>query len=96
VRHARVGVTQTWVEDRIYRDARVVGASPFCNYWRRTLKRRCTLVKCMLCAGLFLPYLMVMPLTAISGNSRFLGLDHVLEPIAGVDLTKEVFTSRVR
>jgi hypothetical protein len=39
-RHARVGVAQNWVEDGLYRDARVVGASSFCNYQRRALKRR--------------------------------------------------------
>jgi hypothetical protein len=33
-------VTQTWVEDGLYGDACVVGASPFCNYQRRALKRR--------------------------------------------------------
>jgi hypothetical protein len=33
-------VAQTWIEDELYRGARVVGASPFCNYRRRDLKRR--------------------------------------------------------
>jgi hypothetical protein len=45
VRHARVCVAQTWVEDGLYEDVRVVEASPFCNYRRRALKRRRTLVK---------------------------------------------------
>jgi hypothetical protein len=39
-RRARVGVAQTWVEDGLYGDARIVGVSPFCNYRRRALKRR--------------------------------------------------------
>jgi hypothetical protein len=38
-RRARVGVAQTWVEDGLYGDARVVGVSPFYNYRRRGLKR---------------------------------------------------------
>jgi hypothetical protein len=33
---------------------------------------------------------------AISENSRCLRLDFVLEPIAGIELPKDVFTSRVR
>jgi hypothetical protein len=33
-------VAQIWLEDGLYGDARVVGASPFCNYRRRALKRR--------------------------------------------------------
>jgi hypothetical protein len=40
VRCARVGVTQTWVEDGLYGDAHVIGASPFCNYHRRALAHR--------------------------------------------------------
>jgi hypothetical protein len=32
VRRARVGVAQTWVEDELYGDTRVVEESPFCNY----------------------------------------------------------------
>jgi hypothetical protein len=43
VRRARVGVAQTRVEDGLYGDACVVGASPFCNYHRPALKRRRTL-----------------------------------------------------
>jgi hypothetical protein len=43
VRCARVGVAQTWLKDGLYGDARVVGASPFCNYRRRALKRRSAL-----------------------------------------------------
>jgi hypothetical protein len=39
-RHARVGVAQTWVEDGLYGDTCIVGASPFCNYRRHALKRR--------------------------------------------------------
>jgi hypothetical protein len=35
-------------------------------------------------------------MTAISGRTRFLVLDCILEPIIGVELLKEVFTSRVR
>jgi hypothetical protein len=38
VRRARVSVVQTWVKDELYRDARVVRASPFFNYQRRALK----------------------------------------------------------
>jgi hypothetical protein len=43
VRRARVGLAQTRVEDGLYGDACVVGASPFCNYHRPALKRRRTL-----------------------------------------------------
>jgi hypothetical protein len=39
-RHARVGVAQTWVEDGLYGDACVFGASLFCNYRRHALKRQ--------------------------------------------------------
>jgi hypothetical protein len=42
-RHARVGVAQTWVEDGLYGDACVLGASLFCNYRRHALKRQRTL-----------------------------------------------------
>jgi hypothetical protein len=40
VRRGRVGVVQTWMEDGLYIDARVVGALPFFNYRRRALKRQ--------------------------------------------------------
>jgi hypothetical protein len=36
-------VAQTWVEDGLYGDICVVGASPFYNYRRHTLKKRHTL-----------------------------------------------------
>jgi hypothetical protein len=36
-------MAQTWVEHGLYEDARIVGASSFCNYRRRNLKRRHTL-----------------------------------------------------
>jgi hypothetical protein len=42
-RRARVGVAQTWVKDGLYRDACVVGASPFYKYQRCALKGRRTL-----------------------------------------------------
>jgi hypothetical protein len=37
-------VAQTLTEGGLYRDVRVVGASPFCNYQRCALKRRRALV----------------------------------------------------
>jgi hypothetical protein len=37
-----------------------------------------------------------MPLMAISGKSRIWVMDPVLDPIAGVELPKKVFTSRAR
>jgi hypothetical protein len=43
VRRARVGVAQNWVEDGLYGDACVVGASPFYNYRRHGLKSQRTL-----------------------------------------------------
>jgi hypothetical protein len=39
-RRAKVGVTQNWVNDELYEDARVAGESSFYNYRRRILKRR--------------------------------------------------------
>jgi hypothetical protein len=44
----------------------------------------------------FLPPLSLpmMPMTIVSGKSRLRVLDSVLEPIAGVELSKKVFTSR--
>jgi hypothetical protein len=45
VRCARVGVAQTWVDDGLYGDARIVGVSPFCNYRSWALKRRRALAK---------------------------------------------------
>jgi hypothetical protein len=49
-RRASVVVTQTWVKDGLYGDARVVRASPFCNYQRRALKMRHALAnaRCLL------------------------------------------------
>jgi hypothetical protein len=40
--------------------------------------------------------LLVMPLTAVSGKSKLWVLDSVLEPVAGVELSKKIFTSRAR
>jgi hypothetical protein len=37
-----------------------------------------------------------MSMTAISGSLGFYVLDFVLEPVIGVELLKEVFTSRAR
>jgi hypothetical protein len=41
----QVFVAHISVEDELYENTCVVGASPFCNYHRRTLKRRHALVK---------------------------------------------------
>jgi hypothetical protein len=37
-----------------------------------------------------------MPMTFVSGSAGFYVLDSVLEPIIGIELPKEVFTSRAR
>jgi hypothetical protein len=37
-----------------------------------------------------------MPMTVVSGSPGFEVLDSILEPIIGVELLKEVFTSRAR
>jgi hypothetical protein len=37
-------VPQTWVNDGLYEDTRVVGASPFYNYRRRALANVCRLL----------------------------------------------------
>jgi hypothetical protein len=38
----------------------------------------------------------VMPMTIVSGSPGFYVLDSILNPITGVGLPKEVFTSRAR
>jgi hypothetical protein len=56
---------------------------------------RSSFVLTVLCRFLSLS-LPAMPLTAVSGKSRLLVLDSVLEPIAGVVLPKKCFISRTR
>jgi hypothetical protein len=46
------------------------------------------------CVQVLLLFFPVMPMMAVSGSPGFYVLDSVLEPIAGVELPKEVFTSR--
>jgi hypothetical protein len=48
------------------------------------------------CVHVLLLFFPMMLMTAVSGSPSFYVLDSVLEPIAAVDLPKEVFTSRVR
>jgi hypothetical protein len=40
--------------------------------------------------------LLAMPITTVSGKSKLLSAGFILEPDAGIELLKEVFTSRVR
>jgi hypothetical protein len=49
-----------------------------------------------LCAGFSSSLLPMKPLTVSVGSPDFYVLDSVLKPVAGVELPKEVFTSRVR
>jgi hypothetical protein len=49
-----------------------------------------------LCAGSSSSLLPAKPLTAISGSLGFYVLDSVLKPVTGIELPKEVLTSRVR
>jgi hypothetical protein len=49
------------------------------------------------CVQVLLSPLPAMPLMAIiSGKSRLLVMDSILNPVAGVELPKKVFTSRAR
>jgi hypothetical protein len=48
------------------------------------------------CVQVLLLFFSVVLMTAISGSPGFYVLDSILEPVAGVELPKEVFTSRAR